>query len=219
MPSTSCHFNATNTISSTSSLLPHLPSSSSSSPVTSPATKYEQPPTSLSASFKPSLENLELRPITLENIHELRKVHEALFPVHYKAPFYDEILAGGGDFLKAAYCHNTLMGTICCRHYPIQLTKKFRIYIMTLGILGPYRRLGFGTYLIQHVLTHASKDNDCMSVDLHVQTSNVTALNCYLRLGFSILKRVPQYYRDIDPPDAFFLRKDLHSACTVDESS
>ena len=43
-----------------------------------------------------------------------------------------------------------------------------RCYIMTLGCLGAYRRLGVGSKLLEHVLTMAKKEN-VNHVTLHVQ--------------------------------------------------
>ncbi|KAE8726258.1 N-alpha-acetyltransferase 50-like isoform 2 [Hibiscus syriacus] len=81
------------------------------------------------------------------------------------------------------------VGSIACR-----LEKKesgvVRVYIMTLGVLAPYRGLGMGTKLLNHVLDLCSKQN-IQEIYLHVQTNNDDAVN----------------FTNIDPPDCFVLTK------------
>ena len=43
----------------------------------------------------------------------------------------------------------------------------------------------------------------------HVQVSNDDALEFYQKFGFTIVDTKEQYYKRIDPPHAFVLRKDL----------
>ncbi len=43
----------------------------------------------------------------------------------------------------------------------------------------------------------------------HVQVSNDDALEFYQKFGFSIVDTKEQYYKRIDPPHAFVLKKDL----------
>ena len=46
---------------------------------------------------------------------------------------------------------------------------KKKLYIMTLGCLAPYRRLGVGSKMVEHVLSIVEKDGSFESVFLHVQ--------------------------------------------------
>ena len=45
----------------------------------------------------------------------------------------------------------------------------FQLYIMTLGCLAPYRRLGIGTRMLEHVLNIVKEDGNYTSIFLHVQ--------------------------------------------------
>nr|KJB80689.1 hypothetical protein B456_013G110600 [Gossypium raimondii] len=77
---------------------------------------------------------------------------------------------------------------------------------MTLGVLAPYRGLGIGTRLLNHVLDLCLKQN-IQEIYLHVQTNNDDAINFYKKLGFEITETIKNYYTNIDPPDCFVLTK------------
>jgi N-alpha-acetyltransferase 50 len=85
----------------------------------------------------------------------------------------------------------------------------YHVYIMTLGVLAPYRRLGIGSVLLQHILDQCAKDKSIKKIYLHVQTSNMEALKFYEKVGFHIINIVPNYYRNIQPSDAYELCKQL----------
>lgn len=48
------------------------------------------------------------------------------------------------------------MSNIICRFEPDQKTGKVKVYVMTLGVLAPYRRLGIASNLLSHLLTVVS---------------------------------------------------------------
>jgi N-alpha-acetyltransferase 50 len=98
----------------------------------------------------------------------------------------------------------------------ITLPIKKRIYIMTLGVLAPYRGMQIGTQLIQSIFDHyeANKENgeykDVVEIALHVQISNDDAIKFYTtRFGFEQGELVENYYRRIDPPHCYKLFKKL----------
>ena len=107
------------------------------------------------------------------------------------------------------------VGAVCCR---IDLTQasedgsqlaKRKLYIMTLGCLAPYRRLGIGTKMLRHVMDIVEKDGNFDSVVLHVQVSNDVALEFYKRFGFEVVETKEAYYKRIEPADAHVLEKKI----------
>ncbi|XP_043927906.1 N-alpha-acetyltransferase 50-like [Protopterus annectens] len=115
---------------------------------------------------------IELGNVTLHNIKELKWLNQVIFPVSYNK-FYKDVLEQG-----------IAVGTVCLR-VDHSLNQK-RLYIMTLGCLAPYRRLGIGTKMLNHVLNICEKDGSFDKIYLHVQISNESAIVFYQKFGFEI---------------------------------
>ena len=60
------------------------------------------------------------------------------------------------------------------------------------GCLAPYRRLGIGTQMLDHVMEIVEKDGNFDSVLLHVQVNNDSAIKFYKRFGFDIVETKEQ---------------------------
>ncbi|KAI7905405.1 acyl-CoA N-acyltransferase [Cokeromyces recurvatus] len=149
----------------------------------------------------------DLGDITPNNLGQVRVLHKALFPVHYNDNFYTDLLEVG-EFAKLVYYNDVCVGTVCCRKEADEAnTNKTKIYIMTLGVLEPYRHLGLGNQLVQHILEQAKLDNDISKVFLHVQISNTVATEFYQKNGFKIVSTEKDYYKNIEPRDAYLLEK------------
>ncbi|RIB17934.1 acyl-CoA N-acyltransferase [Gigaspora rosea] len=153
---------------------------------------------------------IALGDVTQNNLGQLKRLNMVLFPVSYSEKFYKDVLEAG-EFAKLAYFNDICVGAVCCRKEPIPSTspKQAKLYIMTLGVLAPYRNLGLGTSLLKHILHHATSGVPATpkftEIYLHVQISNEEALKFYKKYDFEIVGTVEGYYKKISPSDAYVL--------------
>ncbi|CAG8533666.1 14237_t:CDS:2 [Ambispora leptoticha] len=184
-----------------------------------PTTTTDNTLTSLKTSRKQTTSHrIALGDVTQNNMGQLKRLNSVLFPVHYTDRFYKDVLEVG-EFAKLAYFNDACVGGVCCRKELIAGTpEKSKLYIMTLGVLAPYRNLGLGTALLKHILEHAHSINSSPTpqnhpkfteVYLHVQTSNNEAISFYKKYDFEIVGTIQDYYKKITPPDAYILSKKL----------
>ncbi|KHN84632.1 N-alpha-acetyltransferase 50 [Toxocara canis] len=148
--------------------------------------------------------DMELGDVTHHNVQQLKRLNQAVFPVSYNDKFYKEIVSAG-ELAKLAYFNDIVVGGVCCRIDVEEGVK--RLYIMTLGTLAPYRRLGIGTLLLKHVIALCEKDPSIDNIYLHVQVNNESALDFYKRFGFEIVGTAEKYYKRIEPDSAYILVK------------
>ncbi|KAK9149752.1 hypothetical protein Scep_008509 [Stephania cephalantha] len=139
-----------------------------------------------------------------KNVMQLKKLNTALFPVRYNDKYYSDAIAAA-EFTKLAYFSDICVGAIACRLEKAE-NGAIRVYIMTLGVLAPYRGLGIGTKLLNHVLDLCPKRN-ILDIYLHVQTNNEDGINFYKKFGFEITDTIENYYANISPPDCYVLTK------------
>jgi len=189
-----------------------MPDSSSCTAIS--ATSQNPAESSESVMSSQSKVRIDLGDITPHNIKLLKKVNQVVFPVVYHDNFYKDVLEAG-ELAKLAYCNDIVVGAVCCRIDNSDNTRK--LYIMTLGCLAPYRRLGIGTKMVEHVLNVVSKDGNYDSVFLHVQINNESAISFYRNFGFDVVETKQNYYKRIEPADAYVLEKKLDK--TVNGSS
>ena len=153
--------------------------------------------------------------------------------------YKDLIEKGYPEYLKFAAWNGFSVAAVCARIEPHEtIAECSKLYIMTINVLAAYRRRGIGTCkscnttfqliqtfssshvipcffavlgakLLQEVLETARKDASIIEVYLHVQTSNEDAKQFYLANGFVETGIIRDYYKRIEPPDCFLLKKSL----------
>ncbi|KAL1463111.1 hypothetical protein WDU94_014898 [Cyamophila willieti] len=156
---------------------------------------------------------IELGDVTPHNIKQLKRLNTVVFPVSYNEKFYKDVLEAG-ELAKLAYYNDIVIGAVCCRIDPNNGRK---LYIMTLGCLSPYRRLGIGSLMLEHILSYVEKDGNFDSIYLHVQLNNDVAIDFYKKFGFEIVETKQHYYKRIEPADAYVLQKTLRKNVTNGE--
>lgn len=128
-----------------------------------PPMSYEPRPAAPVRSLLPK--RIDVAQLTPNNLGQLRKLNSVLFPVQYSERFYKDVLdKDASEICKLGLFNDVAVGTICCRIEPVS-KDTVRIYIMTLGVLAPYRRLGIASALLQHVLDHAGPGKEIQIID------------------------------------------------------
>ncbi|KAI6203486.1 N-alpha-acetyltransferase 50 [Aphelenchoides besseyi] len=152
--------------------------------------------------------SIELGDITQHNLLQVKRLNEAVFPVTYNERFYQEVVERS-ELAKIVYFNDCVVGAVCCRLETKDNEKK--LYIMTLGVLAPYRRFGIGGMLLNYVLGLCDRDAQIKNVALHVQINNESALNFYENFGFKKSGTIEKYYKKIEPNAAFLVEKSVNS--------
>mmetsp|Transcript_11067 Transcript_11067/g.25336 ORF Transcript_11067/g.25336 Transcript_11067/m.25336 type:complete len:201 (-) Transcript_11067:143-745(-) len=154
---------------------------------------------------------LEFGQLTEKNLGQLKKLNTATFPVHYKEMFYNDLLKCL-DYSRLGYVVDVLVASICCRLEDRAAGGK-ALYIMTLSVLNAYQRRSLATQLIKWAIEKAEgekgQSDDVREIYLHVQTSNEGALAFYKKFDFEVCEEIKNYYKKIDPPDCYVLRRKI----------
>ncbi|GBF99159.1 N-alpha-acetyltransferase [Raphidocelis subcapitata] len=150
---------------------------------------------------------VSFEPLTPERVRPLRTLNSVLFPVKYNDLVYKQALQCG-DVTQLAYCEGDLVGAIMCR-LEAQPGGTARLYIISLGVLAPYRCLGIGSQLLQRSIAAAAEDPAITTAALHVHAGDEEAQGWYLARGFAVQERIANYYRRLSPPDAILMARRL----------
>jgi ribosomal protein S18 acetylase RimI-like enzyme len=99
------------------------------------------------------------------------------------------------------------VGAISCRIEEHKGEKK--LYVLTLGVLEPYRHLGIGKRLLDKVFDILKRNQGVVGVFLHVHIDNLTAQNFYKKHEFVETEKIENYYTNIPNPHCFVLEKKI----------
>lgn len=100
------------------------------------------------------------------------------------------------------------VGGVCCRL--LEEDGEQIVYIVSIGVLAPYRRRGLGRMLIENVLQLAQNaDSTVKRIRLHVQTSNPEAREFYEKFGFRLVDTIEDYYPSEAVKSAWLLEKEM----------
>ncbi|KAF7981880.1 hypothetical protein HWV62_31451 [Athelia sp. TMB] len=148
--------------------------------------------------------------ITPNNIGTLRKINGVVFPIKYSEKFYQDVLLPElEEFCKLVYYNDVPVGTICCKIETKD--EQTNLYLMTMGVLAPYRSRKLGSESLELIISAASaqKQPAISHIYLHVQVSNTDARRFYERHGFKEVGLHENYYKKILPRDAWILRREI----------
>lgn len=129
-----------------------------------------------------ALDGVVYRSVLTDDFHEIKRLHEAFFPVQYSDQFYVDACNGkgmrGGSLYSTVAVHQSrIVGFALAQLLPYpeqtedrdlfpnyQFTPTYACYILTLGIVDEFRRLGLGSALIHNCEGHARSFEDCGAV-------------------------------------------------------
>ena len=128
------------------------------------------------------IDGVDYRCVQRDDMEEIKLLHETFFPVRYSDQFYVDTCNGkgmhGGKLFSTVAVHQCrIVGFALAQLLPypdktedkelfpdLKHTPKYACYILTLGIVDEFRRLGLGTILIRHCEDHAKTFEDCGAV-------------------------------------------------------
>ena len=134
---------------------------------------------------------MTIRPALSSDTAALHRMEERIFssddyPLSRRAFYYH---IRNNLLLVAESGENVLAG------YILVLLYKKHPKVYSLCVDMPYRQLGLGTMLMQHTLK-LLRGNGCDSIVLEVREDNLTALQFYGKMGFTVKKSAPAFYKD-----------------------
>jgi N-alpha-acetyltransferase 50 len=169
------------------------------------------------------LPNVELSPVTEENLPQFRRLVSVLLPATYTDKFYAETLTDAvisSVTLLALWKDgrdSKVVAGIRCRVFVSSLGEPAKrkkdtpnepsLYISTIGTLAPFRNHGLATILLRDVMWRAVQEYDISTVTAHVWEANEEAKAWYAKLGFQEVKYESDYYRKLRPSGAWLLER------------
>ncbi|MCQ2819838.1 MAG: GNAT family N-acetyltransferase [archaeon] len=147
--------------------------------------------------------------INKNNIKQLELLNNLYLPVRYMPAFYMRIVQGM-RFGRYAYINDIIVGAITWKYDYHKTTGTKAVYIMTITVLKNFQRNGIGSQLIKELIRLHRNMKEMESICLHVQVGNDLALRFYQKNGFKIVETLDNYYTDIEPKSAHFLKYFLH---------
>lgn len=145
--------------------------------------------------------------ITKNNYMQLKQLNNLSLPVRYQEGFYARIVSKN-RYGRFAYYNDIIVGSITWKYDHCKDERN--VYIMTINVLDAYKRNGIGSQLLNELIRLHKDMKEIKYINLHVQICNEIAKNFYLKNGFENVRMIENYYTDIEPKEAYYLRLKLH---------
>lgn len=177
------------------------------------------------------------RPLLVE---EIKEINRKIFPVVYENEFYDSLFNENNrtyllrrNYPRHLEPHSIYIGVLSLRIIDRSTSRRMieedaanpcrtclatgqerkerALYVVLLGLIEEERRKGHGGILLEKAGEVAEKEN-ISHLLLHVQASNMSAIQFYNKNGFKVMKLERDYYCNVFPRDALLLRKCIPKA-------
>jgi ribosomal protein S18 acetylase RimI-like enzyme len=167
----------------------------------------------------PHIPNAQIVHITKSHLPAIQRLTSTTLPVRYGDNFFQGTITDetAAQLSRVVLCSSEPVGWIrCCLEpcgpeYASQPQLK-QIYIQALALLAPYRRLGLATILLDTIINCSiARAPDTVCIYAHVWEKNEDALEWYAKRGFKRVLLLQRYYRRLNPPGAWIVRKELEN--------
>jgi ribosomal protein S18 acetylase RimI-like enzyme len=150
---------------------------------------------------------VEFGDINKNNYNQLKQLNNLSLPVRYQDGFYYRII-NHLRYGRFAYLNDIIVGAISWKYD--KCGNENNVYIMTINVLESYKRHKIGTQLLQELIRLHKNMKEISYINLHVHIQNDIAKKFYEKNGFEVVKILDNYYTDIVPKGAYYLRFKLH---------
>ena len=150
---------------------------------------------------------VEFGDINKNNYNQLKQLNNLSLPVRYQTGFYYRIV-NHLRYGRFAYLNDIIVGAISWKYD--KCGNENNVYIMTINVLESYKRHKIGTQLLQELIRLHKNMKEISYINLHVHIQNDIAKKFYEKNGFEVVKILDNYYTDIVPKGAYYLRFKLH---------
>ncbi|KAI5180175.1 N-alpha-acetyltransferase 50 [Nematocida sp. AWRm80] len=159
-------------------------------------------------------------------IDSIKSLNQKIFPITYPADFYKNMFkenmltelmySPGEDMLVGILSVKIVKASIWGTGEPNKCqecafgkdTEDPYLYVAIFGLLEEYRGIGLGKTMLSRI-KEIARTKEIHHIMLHVQVSNMKAIEFYYKQGFKLIEYIKDYYHKIFPKDAFLLRKCL----------
>lgn len=151
-----------------------------------------------------------IREARAEDLPEVIRINREVLPENYP-PFYFELhLNQFGKAFLVAEENGEILGYIMCRvEYDNLYTNPSKVgkrgHVISLAVVSKARRRGIGTALMTKAMENMKKFYGVEEYYLEVRVSNEPAIRLYRKLGYSVVKVIPNYY--LDGEDAYLMAR------------
>ena len=133
---------------------------------------------------------MQFRTGTTADAKQIARCNKDNLPVSYTPEDYEYCCDSDTHDVVVAVEDGKVVGYVMGEH----ASENF--HIMSFAVDEQYRKKKIGTRLIQHLLTSKLKQK-IQTMTLYVHVENKPAIIFYMRNGFKIQKRIPNYYKKV----------------------
>lgn len=147
---------------------------------------------------------IEMRKLREQDKDCLERLNDSIFSIKYESSFYRNLFSSQNCY-AFIFVRDTILGTVT---FSVNFSNA---YIFTFGILPEFRNKGIGSICWKEIEAFLKGNFDCREISLNVHSTNMKAIDFYLKRGFRIDLLIPDYYLDITPSSSYLMKKSIEN--------